>query len=88
MGTLNLNRNNVPKEVKDKKLEKGKFIDRLSVRHSTKMAWQKKCNYGVNLPQCRKRVSNEGKETEKPLFVIDYNQNMRGADLKDQLLQM
>ena len=34
------------------------------------------------------RVSNKGKETEKPLCVIDYNHNEGGVDLKDQLLHM
>ena len=34
------------------------------------------------------RVSNKGKETEKPLCVINYNHNMGGVDLKDQLLHM
>ena len=34
------------------------------------------------------RVSNKGKETEKPLCVIDYNHNMGGVNLKDQLLHM
>jgi len=34
------------------------------------------------------RVSNKGKETEKPLCAIDYNHNMGGVDLKDQLLNM
>jgi len=33
-------------------------------------------------------VSNKGKETEKPLCVIDYNHNMGGVDLKGQLLHM
>ena len=33
------------------------------------------------------RVSNKGKEREKPLCVIDYH-NMGGVDLKDQLLHM
>jgi len=31
---------------------------------------------------------NRGKETEKPLCVIDCNHNMGGVDLKDQLLHM
>jgi len=32
------------------------------------------------------RVSNnKGKETEKPLCMIDYNHNTGGVDLKDQL---
>ena len=34
------------------------------------------------------RVSNKGKETEKPLCMTDYNHNMGGVDLKDQLLRM
>jgi len=34
------------------------------------------------------RVSNKGQETEKPLCMIDYNNNMGGVDLKDQLLHM
>ena len=34
------------------------------------------------------RVSNKGKETEKPLCVIDYNHNMGGVNLKDKLLHM
>ena len=74
--------------MKNKKPEKGEIIARLSSSHSTKMAWQKKCNYGVNIPQCRHTVSNKGKETEKPLCVIDYNHNTVGVDLKDNLLHM
>ena len=34
------------------------------------------------------RVSNKGKETEKPLCVIDYNHKMEEVDLKDKLLHM
>jgi len=34
------------------------------------------------------RVSNKGKETEKPLYVIDYNHKMGGVDLKDQRMHM
>jgi len=34
------------------------------------------------------RVTNKGKETEKPLCVIDYNHKIGGVDLKDQLLNM
>jgi hypothetical protein len=34
------------------------------------------------------RVSKKGKETEKPLCMMDYNLNMGGVDLKDQLLHM
>jgi len=34
------------------------------------------------------RVSNKGKETEKPLCIIDYNHNMWGVDVKVQFLYM
>jgi len=34
------------------------------------------------------RVSNKGKETEKPLCANDYNHNMGGVNLKDKLLHM
>jgi len=34
------------------------------------------------------RVSNKGKETEKPLCVIYYNHNMGEVNLNDQLLHM
>ena len=90
VGTLKLNRKNVPKEVKDKKLEKGEII----ARHSgpvTVLKWHDKRNVTmVSTYQSAdtQRVSNKGKETEKPLCVIDYNHNMRGVDLKDQLLHM
>ena len=52
------------------------------------MMWQKKCNYGVNIPQCNMRVGEKGKETERPLCVIDHNHNMEAVDLKDQLLHL
>jgi len=34
------------------------------------------------------RVSNKGKDTEKPLCVTDDNHNIGGVDLKDNLLHM
>jgi len=34
------------------------------------------------------RLSNKGKETGKPLYVIDYNHNMGGVYLKEHLLHM
>ena len=43
VGTLKLNRKNVPKEVKDKKLEKGEIIDRLS-GPVTVIKWRDKRN--------------------------------------------
>jgi hypothetical protein len=34
------------------------------------------------------RVGEKGKETEKPLCVIDYYHNMGAVDLKDRLLRL
>jgi hypothetical protein len=55
VGTLKLDRKIVPKEVKDKKLENGKTIARNSSL-DTVFKWgdKNKCNYGVNIPQCRR----------------------------------
>jgi hypothetical protein len=36
--------------------------------------------------QDTRTVTIRGKETVKPISVLDYNQCMGGADLKDQLL--
>jgi len=76
--------------VKDKKLEKGEII----ARHSgpvTVLKWRDKRNVTIvstyHIADTQ-RVSNKGKETEKPLSVVDYNHNMGGVDLKDQLLHM
>ena len=85
-----MNRKNVPKEVKGKKLEKGEIIARLS-GPVTELKWRDRRN--VTMVSAyhsadTQRVSNKGKETEKPLCVINYNHNMGGVDLKDQLLHM
>jgi len=64
-----------PKEVKDKKLQKGEIIG----RHSgpvTVLNWCDKINATMVSTYHNadtQRVSNRGKETEKLLCVIDYN---------------
>ena len=68
VGTLILNRKDVPKEVKDKKLEKGEII----ARHSgpvTVLKWRDKRNVtmvSTYHSADTQRLSNKGKETEKP----------------------
>ena len=74
--------------MKDKKLEKGEIIARYS-GSVTVLKWRDKRNVtmvSIYNSADTQRVSNEGKETQKPLCVIDYNHNMGGVDLKDQLL--
>ncbi|XP_068085205.1 piggyBac transposable element-derived protein 4-like [Anabrus simplex] len=90
VGTLKLNRKNVPKEVKEKKLKKGEII----ARHSgpvTVLKWCDKKNVtfvSTYHNEETRRVTKRGKETVKPLCAIDYNYGMGGVDLKDQLLHM
>ena len=75
VGTLKLNRKNVPKEVKDKKLKKGEII----ARHSgpvTVLKWRDKRS--VTLVSTyhsadTQRVSKRGKETEKLIFIFSTN---------------
>jgi len=79
-----------PKEVKDKKLEKGEIIARYSGPVAV-LKWRDKRNVtmvSAHHNADTQRVSNKGKETEKPLCMIDCNHKMRGVDLKDQLLHM
>ena len=76
---LKLNRKNVPKELKDKKLEKGEIIARY-LGPVRVLKWRDKRNVtmvSTYHSADTKRVSNKGKETEKPLCVIDYNHKMR-----------
>ena len=78
VGTLKLKRKNVPKEAKDKNLEKVEII----ARHSgpvTVLKWRDERNVTIvstHHGADTQRVSNKGKETEKPFCVIDYNHNM------------
>ena len=76
--------------MKNTKLEKGEII----ARHSgpvTILKWHDKRNVtmvSIYHSAHIQRVSNKGKETEKPLCVIDYNHNMGRVNLEDQLLHM
>ena len=76
--------------MKDKKLEKEEIIARYS-GPVTVLKWRDKRNVSmVSIYHSAEtqRVSNKGKETEKPLRVIYYNHKMGRVDLKDQLLHM
>ena len=76
--------------MKDKKLEKGEIIARYSGPVAV-LKWRDKRNVtmvSTYYSADTQGVSNKGKETEKPLCVINYNHKMGGVDLKDQLLHM
>jgi hypothetical protein len=88
VGTLKINRQSVPKKVKDTKLNRGEII----AQHSgpaTVMKWRDKRNVVMISTYHNaemKSVIKGGKET-KPVCVINYNKWMGGVYLKDQLLQ-
>jgi hypothetical protein len=90
VGTLRINRKNVPKEIKEKKLKKGEII----ARHSgpvTILKWCDKKNITMISTYHNadtKSITKRGKEIIKPTCVHDYNYSMGGVDLKDQLLNM
>jgi len=88
--TLKLDRKNVPKEVKDKKMEKGETIARYSGPVTVLKRRDKRNVTIVSTYHSAdtQRVSNKGKETEKPLCMTDYNHKMGEVDLKDQLLHL
>ena len=69
--TLKLNRKNVPKEVKDKKLEKGEIIARFSGPVTLLKGRDKRNVTMVSTYHSADthRVSNKGKETEKHFFA-------------------
>jgi len=76
--------------VKDKKLEEGEIIAR-HLGPVTVLKWCDKRNVkmvSTYHSADTQRVSNQGKKTEKPLCMIDYNHNMGGVNLKEQLLHM
>jgi len=75
-GTLKLNRKNIPKEVKDKKLEKGQIKARY-LGPVTVLKWRDKRN--VTLVSTyhsadTQRVSNKGKETE--IVIIKWGESI------------
>jgi hypothetical protein len=53
------------------------------------VAWQKRCgnDFNISWGGNRKKLTKRGQGKEKPLSVLDYNENMGGVDPKDQVLQ-
>ncbi|XP_021932761.1 piggyBac transposable element-derived protein 4-like [Zootermopsis nevadensis] len=90
VGTLRINRKDVPLAVKDKKLKKGELIAQHSGPVSV-LKWSDKKNVTMistyHGDDTQKVKTKGGQEREKPASVLDYNKNMIGVDLKDQLLQ-
>jgi hypothetical protein len=90
VGTLRLNRKDVPKTVGEKKLKKGKMIAQHSGSVSV-LKWRDKKDVAMistyHGEETRKKLTKRGQGKEKPVSVVDYNKNVGGVDLKDEVLQ-
>jgi len=90
VGTLRLSRKDVPQRVKDKKLKKGELVAQHSGPVSV-LKWKDKREVTMistyHGGETRMKLPNCRQEKQKPVSVLDYNENMGGVDLKDQLLQ-
>ena len=90
VGTLRLSRKDVPQRVKDTKLKKGELVAQHSgpvsllkckdKKEATMISTYHGQETRIKLKKCRQ-------EKQKPVSVLDYNENIGGVDLKDQLLQ-
>jgi hypothetical protein len=76
--------------MKEKRLKKGDLIVQHSGPLSVLKLSDKKEVTMISTYQgkeTRKQLTQCGQEKEKPVSVLDYNENKGGVDLKDQLLQ-
>lgn len=89
-GTLRINRKSIPDEIKQQKLSKGE----LCVMHSGDVSvtkWRDKrvvtmisTYHNVEMIPCKTKTNEN---ILKPVVVVDYNKNMGGVDLRDQMIQ-
>lgn len=89
VGTLRLNRKDVPKILKEKKLKKGEKIAQCCGPVSV-MKWLDKkpvTMISTYHDDSMILVTKSERQVERPQSVIDYNKSMGGVDLKDQYLQ-
>lgn len=88
-GTLKLSRKNVPDDIKNQKLEKGE----ITAMHSDNvmvMKWRDKRFVTListfHSHEIEQKTNKSAMQVMKPSLVYDYNQQMGGVDLRDQML--
>ena len=90
VGTLCLSTKDVPQRVKEKKLKKGELVAQHSGQLSV-LKWKDKKEVTVistyHGEETRMKLTKCRQEKQKPVSVLDYNENIGGVDLKDHLLQ-
>jgi hypothetical protein len=87
-GILKLTCKDMPPKVKNAKLKKGENVVQLAGPVSVTKSSDKKIVTMISTYHSHdtRAVTIRGKETVKPISVLDYNKSMIGVDLKDQLL--
>ncbi|KAF2348717.1 PiggyBac transposable element-derived protein 4 C-terminal zinc-ribbon [Trinorchestia longiramus] len=89
VGTLRLNRKDVPRSVNEAKLKKTEVATAFKNKTMV-LKWKDRREVTVlstiHDDAMVKTVSRRGLETEKPKVIVDYNANMGGVDLSDGLL--
>jgi len=90
VGTLQLSRKDVPQRVKEKKLKKGEMIAQHSGVVSVLKCKDKKEVTMISTyhgEETRMKLTKCRQEKQKPVSVLDYNENVGGVDVKHQLPQ-
>jgi hypothetical protein len=87
-GTLKLNHMDVPPKMKNSKLKKGEIVaQHVGPVSVTKLSDKKIVTMISTYHNHETRtVTIRGKETVKPISILDYNKSMTGIYLKNQLL--